>query len=119
MASDTLYQLAVELLDATADCLTDPPARQFVSPALPAFDCCPQLTVHGGDLTKTATGSSGPLTDYEAVSTPRPNSWVLIITVIRCSAYVSETKGVPSPAVFNAIGKMTLTDLWQIWNGLH
>lgn len=115
-----LYELASELLDAAAGVLSDPPARRFVSASTPAADCCPQLTVHAGQLTKTPPLAVGPLTTYESVQLPRMNGWQLIITIFRCSPYWQmQSDQPPSPAALAATASATLTDVWELWQGIQ
>lgn len=116
--SDLLYLLAADLLDAATTSLTDPPDRRFVSPGLPALDCCPQLTVHPGPLAKASALAGGPLVPYEQVTGISENLWSLVITITRCTA--NPTGAQPPPAaLLAAIAAETLTDVWDIWNGIQ
>src|SRR4051812_1224440 len=84
-----LQALAAEWLAACTAALatTDEGAidRSFVSPGVPAFDCCPQLTVHVGGPAEGATAPlAPPLQPGHRTSIGVVPLVPLTATVIRC-----------------------------------
>jgi hypothetical protein len=89
---EDLYALEQELLDASVESLdTIPtfapalggaPERSYISPGLPAFDCCDQLTVHTPSILDSpfspdsATGRSARSASVITIS--------LVTTITRC-----------------------------------
>lgn len=120
MSGDLLYQLSDELLDACAVILAaDAPSRRFVSPGPPALDCCAQLTVHPGQMTKASSLDLGPLVQYTAVTGVSENTWPLVVTLTRCTANPDASGNPPSAAALDAVALLVLTDGWQLWNGVQ
>lgn len=120
---DDLFDVCSEWLAAceAAVATTDAGAidRSFVSPGPPAWDCCPQLTVHGG----YAIADTAPLIPTLA---PGHRSTVqggvvlvpLVATIIRCIPTLGDYSGsefVPKAAL-EASAMSTHADLWAILN---
>lgn len=121
-----LQDLAVEVLEACVEALdTIPvfepgfvgaPARRFVSPGKPAYDCCDgeeqgQLTVH---VQPVAEGPhQKPTNSYVG----RINRVRLIITSLRCIG-MDPDGNPPDPATATAQAAQINRDGWAIWNHL-
>ncbi len=126
--------LAVEILHASEQALdtiplSDPalegaPDRSFVSPALPAIECCPgggQLTVHIASVTDAPIESGLRMGKLS----PGKRTHVLyIITIARC--VVDDRQGLltalDSPLRAEdqqATADQTNTDIWALWNHLY
>lgn len=120
-----LHDLAQELLDACVEALdTIPvfepefvgaPARRFVSPGKPAYDCCDgeeqgQLTVH---VQPVAEGPHQP--GPNRASQARINRVRLNITSLRCIG-MDPDGNPPDPAVAAAQAEQINRDGWAIWN---
>ncbi len=121
MAAIDLYNLCREYLEACSEAVAMTPAgpigRQFVSPGVPAWDCCPQLTVHAG----------GPAEGDTAVLTPplqpgfRPTLGLVDLiamtaTVIRCVPVLVDDGSLPSAPAIDKAAQNVLEDCWAIWN---
>lgn len=128
-----LQALAVEILQASEQALdtiplSDPalegaPGRSFVSPALPAIECCPggQLTVH------IASVSDAPIASGLTMGRlwPGKRTHVLyVITIARC--VLDQRQGMLaglddplSAADQQATADQTNTDIWALWNHLY
>lgn len=121
-----LYDLLEQFLDACAEAVLLAPGgaigRAFVSPGLPAFDCCPQLTVHaGGPVLADTQPLSPPLQPGHRVDeTGAVHLVAMTATVIRCVSVASNDEGdPPTPASQDEAAQETLGDLWAIWNHLY
>lgn len=124
-----LYILAQEFLTAAVEALdTIPtfapglggaPARSFVSPGLPAFDCCDpgQLTVHVTGVTDSATGPSN-FTGRSA-STMKVNTVGLVATAVRCVPVITDSGILPSMADMEAAAEQIDADGWALWNHIY
>lgn len=117
---EDLYALAEELLEASIDALdTIPliasglggsPARSFVSPGIPALDCCDQLAVHVQGVSEIPVGSSQT---HKAGA--RHNVVTLVVTITRCHSL----DVVPPPvATLQATAAQMDADGWALWNEL-
>ena len=118
----TLNDVASLLLDLSEDHLaTTPdgaPLRAYVSPAAPAFDCCPFLSVHVSALSEEATSplSPTPATGMRA-KYQRINLATMVVTVVRCSAPVPKD-GIPAVADLESVAAQVHADGWALWNGI-
>jgi hypothetical protein len=119
---EDLYALEQELLDASVESLdTIPtfapglggaPERSYISPGLPAFDCCDQLTVHTPSILDSpfspgsSTGTSAKSATVITVS--------LVVTITRC------VPGEPEPAVSDFLEPTSqiAADGWALRNHL-
>lgn len=123
MAAVDLYTAASELLDACsaqlATTIGGPISRAYVSPGDPAFDCCPQLTVHVSSLSQLETSPVSPVPQPGM----RPRLGVvyqaeMVVTVVRCVS-VPEGGQLISAAQLDLEAQAVLADGWAIWNMLH
>jgi len=122
-----LYLLAQEYLAACVEALdTIPtfapglggaPARSFVSPGLPAFDCCDQLTVHVTGVTDSATSPSN-FTGRSA-STMKVNTVGLVATATRCIPVISDSGNPPPVEEMEAAAEQIDADGWALWNHIY
>ena len=121
-----LHDLAVEVLDACVEALdTIPdfepgfvgaPARRFVSPGKPAYDCCDgeehgQLTVHVSPVVE------GPHEKQTNSFVYRTNRVRVNITSLRCIG-MDPDGNPPDPDVATAQAAQLNRDGWAIWNHL-
>lgn len=117
-----LFTLAGGFLDACVEALdTIPtfapglggaPARSFVSPGQPAFDCCDQLTVHVAavnELSPTAYGEKARIGH-------RTNMVTLVATSTRCIPVISDSGNIPSVTDMEAAAEQIDADGWALWN---
>lgn len=109
-------ELALSLTDAGT------PERAYVSPGAPAFDCCPQLTVHGFQLSEDATTpQGGPLGYAKRVVTTGALLYAVVVTVIRCIPTIggdAQNPVLPDPNALEAAGQAVNQDVWALWNHL-
>jgi hypothetical protein len=106
----------VEALDTVptfAPGLGGAPERSFVSPGLPAFDCCDQLTVHVAGVSDSSTSPAIP-TGRSATSM-KVNVVSLVATSTRCLP-VGEP---PSALDLQASAEQLNADGWALWNHLY
>jgi hypothetical protein len=123
-----LQALALELLAADVEALdTIPilapglegaPERAFVSPGVPSFDCCPQLTVHAQDILDADTTPGGLGAGRRNVQGKK--IYVrLVTTIIRCVAD-SRTGQIlttmPLTTDLEAAAEQTNADAWALYN---
>lgn len=118
-----LDDLAHEFLDACAAALalTDAgtPDRQLVSPGPPAWDCCPQLSVHVNAPAWANTQPTSPdlspghrIQAYGVVYLVE-----MVATMIRCSPTINEQEmALPRASDLTAAAKATNDDIWAVWN---
>lgn len=134
MASPLDLQLqAVEILNASIQALdtiplSDPalegaPDRAFVSPALPAIECCPggQLTVH------VASVSDAPIESglrMGKLAAGKRTHVLFVVTIARC--VLDERQGMLAglddplnAADQQETADQTNTDIWALWNHLY
>ena len=115
-----LQDLAEEFLDACIEALdTIPvfvpgsvgsPARTFVSPGKPAYDCCDdgQLTVHVQSIQER----------FGSQKDVRINDVTMIATALRCIP-MREQGEPPEPAVMAASADQINMDRWALWNHVY
>lgn len=124
MGATSLYDLCEEYLDACEAAVALGPGgaipRAFVAPGPPAWDCCPQLTVHAGGPAEGDTAPlSPPLQTGHRPEVGIVNLIGMTATVIRCVPTLQEgSTALPSPASIDAAAQQTLSDIWTIWNHL-
>lgn len=120
MPASSVYDLAAELLAAANTALATTAegaiTRAFVSPGIPALDCCPQLTVHA-----TQIGEAGQLGQSPLGGGHHPQTqWVpligLMVTVVRCSPTTTDGGKVPTATALDDAAARVDADAWAIWN---
>ena len=121
MGPEDLEGLAEEFLAACVEALDTIPAfslglggspgRSYVSPGLPAFDCCPQLTVHVSSVlpSPTSPGTAQGISARSALVTVAS----MTATIIRC---VSSEGEPPAAADLQASAEQINADGWALWN---
>jgi hypothetical protein len=125
VASGDLFALARELLDACEGIVATSPGgpipRSFISPGLPALDCCPQLTVHVGG---PAEADTSPLVypldpGHRTANLELLNLVQLTITVVRCTPPSSGDEPLPQGSALEDAAEEIDADLWCLWNELR
>lgn len=116
MADPTiLYDLAVDILAVAVDALTDPPARQYVSPGEPPFDC-ELVAVHWA-----RTIASGQPIPLPSVRQQQKTGVVpvadFVVTVVRCTP-TPRAGATPSAAVLQASAEQLGLDAEAIRHAL-
>ena len=108
---EDLHDLAEELLAACVESLdTIPtfapalggaPERSFISPGLPVWDCCEQLTVHTEFVIENDTSPGGLATGRRAVH-GRINLVGLVASLTRCIPVIGGLNSMrcPTPMIF-------------------
>ena len=126
MAATDLYDAARELLEACEAAVATTPGgaieRSYVSPGLPALDCCPQLTVHvGASIEGDTSPLAPPLQPAHRASQGLTVPLVqLTATVVRCAPSWDEGADQPPPtSEIDDVARLTNADLWAIWNMLR
>ena len=118
-----LYEIAQDVLEVAEEALgtttAGVPARSYVSPAEPAYDC-EQLTVHVAGLFEAGTSPQAPSL---APGKRRKLGNVILVTynvlVLRCGPY-PESDGSPPPAAeYELASAKVLEDGWALWNYFH
>lgn len=119
-----LHELSTQFLDACIDALdTIPtydsslggaPARAFVAPGPPAFDCCDQLTVHVASLTE---GDSAP--EFPKASIARINYVQLAAISARCVPMLDQNGNPPPMSEMEASAEQINADKWALWNHIY
>lgn len=123
--SSDLFALANEYLEACSAALIDTPggpiARAFVSPGLPSWDCCPQLSVHVGSPALADTAPLSPILapGHRATVQGQLNLISLTATVLRCAPTMAANGDFPLPATIDVCSRESYADLWSIWNHLR
>lgn len=116
----TLTDLADLLLATAGACLEDTtagaPTLQYISPAAPAFDCCPALIVHVAALSEESTSPLSPIaaTGHRDLY-GRVTLVTLVITALRC-APMPQQDGSVLTADIEAVAVMVQEDGWVLWN---
>lgn len=115
-----LLGAAVESLDTIPDFhpeLQGSPERAFVSPGLPALDCCDQLTVHAVGVLDAPT-SPGGLAAGKRCPGRRPLAG-MAVTITRCIPVISDDSTWPEPSEMEEAAAQLNADAWALWNHLY
>ena len=125
MASDvtSLSDLAQALLTVAEDAIATTTAggieRSYISPAAPAFDCCPFLSVYVSALSEESTSPLSPAAaPARRASYGRVNLATLVITAVRCAPTLP-SDGLPTIADIEAVAVQVQEDGWALWNGVY
>jgi hypothetical protein len=114
-----LLSASVEALDTIPDyeaLLEGSPERAFVSPGVPAFDCCPQLTVHGVGVLDAATSPAGLQSGKRCAG--RKPLVAMAVTITRCIPVMNSDGVWPLPADMEEAAAQLNADAWALWNHL-
>lgn len=113
--ADLLLTTAEAALAATT---AGTPTLSYVSPAAPAFDCCPALIVHVAALGEEATsplspvGATGLRDQYGRIILAQ-----LVISALRCAPKVQQDGSVLTTDI-EAVAVEVQEDAWALWNGV-
>lgn len=119
----SLYDLAAEVLVVAEACLTTTtagvPSLSYVSPSLPAYDCCPALIVSVPSLGEEGTSPQLNAMDLgRKASYGRVNLASLNVTALRCAPAMDPQGGV-SLTDIEVAARETLEDGWALWCGFY
>lgn len=120
MAATSLFDLAAEWLTVLEAAVATTPggaiARAFVSAGPPAFDCCPQLTVHSVGGAEGPTSPAGAIVEGQRPRLPTLHLVGLEATVVRCVDVLGEDGTLPTALSLETTANQTMSDLWAILN---
>lgn len=94
------------------------PATSYVSPAAPAFDCCPALIVYAAALSEETTSPAFP-----AAATGMRDKYgrvilaTLVVSALRCAPKVQPDGSVLTTDI-EAVAVEVQEDGWALWNGI-
>ena len=106
---------ALETIPIVAPGFDGAPDRYFVSPGEPAFDCCPQLTVHVSSITDRPT----TLTTTGRSCAASVSLVGLVVTIVRCVPVPDDQGNPPSMEAMCEAAFQTEMDGWALWNHLY
>lgn len=109
---------ALDTIPAAEPELSGTPSRAYVSPGIPALDCCDQLTVDARSVVEDARSPSGPGSGQRARYGARKNQVALVATITRCIPVINDTKNPPAPAEMESAAAQINADGWALWNVL-
>lgn len=114
------HDLLVAAQLAVATTVGGPIDHAYVGNAIPALDCCPQLTVDVRSLLFENTAPTTPLPAIRSRTTMVGYFLALfVITVTRCSPSLDGRGNPPSVTDLEATSRETNEDLWAIWNTIQ
>jgi hypothetical protein len=119
----SLTDLAEAVLAVAETCLATTtagtPDLTYISPASPAFDCCPALIVSVAALTEESTSPLGTAMDSgRRASYGRVNLATLAVTALRCASEM-QNDGSVVVAEIETITAQVLEDAWALWCGFY
>jgi hypothetical protein len=118
----SLYTLTAALLNVAETALgtttAGTPGTVYITPATPAFDCCPALIASCGALSEEVTSPTAPI----AATGQRDRFGRIILAQItiwalRCAPKPPRQGGVV-PVDQEACAVAVLEDGWALWNGI-
>lgn len=112
-AAETLRDIAAAALNIVGeeDGLDGAPERQLVTPGLPVDDCCEQVAVHVGPVTKLAIGNQ-PKRAWRSQVT-------FTISTGRCIPGPDDDGEGPSVAALEESARQINADGWALWNAVN
>lgn len=117
-----LYEFSQLTLTTAVTCLdtTDAgaPELQYVSPAAPAFDCCPAVIVHAAFLGEENTSPLSSTDTGHRASFGRLNLVSIVVSALRCAPVVQKDGSVLT-AEIQAVAQMVQQDAWALWCGFY
>lgn len=121
-ALDELLTYSCAVLDTiptfaeTAD-LDGAPDLRFITPGLPAVDCCPAIWAYSGLIAEASTSPARAALDplHRSGAFPRINLPTLNIMVARCTPTMSATGEPPSSLEQAAVARQVYADGWALW----
>jgi len=124
---EDLQALLAELLDASiesldtipdfAPALVGAPERSFISPGLPALDCCDQLTVHSPVVLDTPLQPGGLAEGKKCAA--RKTVVTMQVTITRCIPVIGDDGEWPLPSEMEDAAAQLNADAWALWNHLY
>ena len=116
-AAAELLGAAIEALDTIPLCdssLDGAPVRAFVSPGVPAIDCCPQLTTHVVQV-RDAPFAGGGLSEGRKLAASVTHVY-LTVTIQRCVHMPDQDGNPPLEADMEGDARQMDADAWALWN---
>lgn len=119
----SLNELCHTTLQVSEACLATTvggvPARSYVSPARPPFDCCPFLAVYAAQIGEETTSPlSPPAATGGRQRYGRINLITLRVLVLRCGVS-TDGNGVANADEIEAVALEVQEDGWALWCGFH
>lgn len=115
-----LLGAAVESLDTIPNfqvVLQGAPDRAFVSPGLPALDCCDQLAVHAQQILDKPISPGGLQAGKKCAA--RLAEVALVITITRCIPTMDDGGQWPDPEEMELAAAQTNADAWALWEHIY
>lgn len=118
----SLTELAGEVLDVATACLDETtagaPDLRYISPALPAYDCCPALIVAVAAITEEVTSPLGPMDTGQRSRFGRVNLVAFTVAALRCAPSMDPNGNVVVSEITAAATEVQ-EDAWALWNGFY
>jgi hypothetical protein len=106
---------ALDTIPSFVPGLAGAPARSFIAPGPPVFDCCPQLTVHVAQINSlphnVEVGHSASYTMENIVT--------LVASSIRCVEALGTDGNPPTPVLQQQEASQINADGWALWNHIY
>lgn len=123
MAADDLVNHALAYLDAVVQALNATPAgapsKQFISPGVPALDCDQVVVYSPGPIVAPTGVYSGALGADHRFAVAQVTYVRFTAMIVRCAPTQSNRGTPPSAAAQIEAAKVTMTDVWAVWNHIN
>lgn len=118
----SMYELAQSALEVSLAALETTvggaPARYYVSPARPPFDCCPFLAVYVSQVGEETTSPfSPPAATGGRQRYGRINLVTLHVLALRCFEW--DGQNAPDADYIESVAREVDEDGWALWCGFH
>jgi len=125
---DELLTFAASALDSLADWpetadLAGAPDARFITPGLPAIDCCPAMWAYTGILQEAPTSTRAALDPgHRSGSLPRVSLPTVNLLVARCTPTFRQGGGAdiepPTSDQLAAVARQVYADGWVLWTAI-
>ncbi len=118
MPAGDLFEAAAELLNQAAAALGDlaPEDRRLVTVGDPAYDCCPQLSVHATAIREADQGDTSADGVFPCVGVHVVD---LVVTLLGCVPVTGEDGKPPKVQALNTSANGLYAAAWTMWCGLY